>query len=187
MPVNQLPPQAYTKETLARAYEWLRHQTPQVRELATSAEMLIGLYTRAQRHGDEALERPSLQNFKSELKNLAGIMGEFSDQQQSPPKIPTAAPAVNPQATTASYNFELPPSMPMPPPRTHQAPQPQQNHANASSMHFEVEDPTTALDIKSRTMIHEVKNQLNLSSDAEALRLVISLGFHKSRTLWSKE
>ena len=34
MALNQLPPQAYTKETLVLAYQWLRHQSPQIQEIA---------------------------------------------------------------------------------------------------------------------------------------------------------
>jgi hypothetical protein len=153
MVINQLPPQAYTKETLARAYEWLRHQSPAVREMATSAEILIGLYTRAQRHGEEVLERPSIQNFKSELKSIAGMMGEFTEQKSSPP----------PKAPAPETFYQSPPP-PLPPPV----------------------DPIENLDMKSKSMIHEVKNQLNLSSDSEALRLLVSLGFHRARVLWSK-
>jgi hypothetical protein len=39
-----------------------------------------------------------------------------------------------------------------------------------------------ALDMRSISMIQEVKNQFNLSSESEALRLLISVGYQKIRT-----
>jgi hypothetical protein len=75
--MNPLPPQAYTKETLVHAYAWLQNQSENIKELATTPDVLVSLYLKAKLQGDGALERPSIQNFKNELKNLAGMMGEF--------------------------------------------------------------------------------------------------------------
>lgn len=75
--MNPFPPQAYTRETLVKAYQWLQAQSPQLKELASTPDLLISLYQKAQMQGREALERPTLANFKSELKSLAGMMGEF--------------------------------------------------------------------------------------------------------------
>ena len=88
MSVNPLPPQAYTKDILQKAYTWLLTQSPAIKEIASSQEMLIGLYLKAQRNGEASLETPSIQNFKQELKSLAGIMGDLQ---------PTVSP-------TASHN-----------------------------------------------------------------------------------
>ncbi len=75
--MNPLPPQAYTKETLVHAYAWLQNQSENIKELATTPDVLVSLYLKAKLQGDGALERPSIQNFKNELRNLAGMMGEF--------------------------------------------------------------------------------------------------------------
>ena len=77
MTVNTLPPQAYTKETLQKAYTWLLNQSPSVKDLATTQDMLVSLYLRAVRNGEISNESPSIQNFKQELKSLAGIMGDL--------------------------------------------------------------------------------------------------------------
>lgn len=77
MAINPLPPQAYTKETLQKAYTWLLTQSASIKEMASSQEMLISLYLKAQRSGDASLETPSIQNFKQELKSLAGILGDL--------------------------------------------------------------------------------------------------------------
>lgn len=91
MSMNPLPPQAYTKDVLQKAYTWLLTQSPAIKEIASSQDMLIGLYLKAQRNGDASLETPSIQNFKQELKSLAGIMGDLQ-------------PSAKPQATTSSVS-----------------------------------------------------------------------------------
>jgi hypothetical protein len=85
-----LPPQAYTKEMLIQAYNWLRSQPSHVQEMAKSPDALIALYSKAQIHGENYLSRTNLQGFKSELKNLANMMGEFDDSspQSSAPVAP---------------------------------------------------------------------------------------------------
>ncbi len=77
MAINPLPPQAYTKETLLRAYSWLQNQNESIKSLAINPDVLVSLYLKAKMNGEESLERPSIQNFKAELKSLAGFMGEF--------------------------------------------------------------------------------------------------------------
>ena len=78
MAMNPLPPQAYTKETLQKAYSWLLNQSPSIKEMASTQEMLVSLYLKAQRNGEASLEAPSIQNFKQELKSLANMIGDFA-------------------------------------------------------------------------------------------------------------
>jgi len=146
MTTNPLPPQAYTKETLLKAYSWLQNQNSHIKELATTPDILVSLYIKAKMNGSAALETPSIQNFKSELKNLAGLMGEF----ESPEKKPSTVIQMPPQPSAA-------------------IPQPQ-----------EIEDK---LDSRSMMMVREIKNEFNLSSDQEAIRLLISIG-HKKLKSW---
>lgn len=148
MSVNPLPPQAYTKDILQKAYTWLLTQSPAIKEIASSQEMLIGLYLKAQRNGDASLETPSIQNFKQELKSLAGIMGDLQ---------PTVSPATNQNKNSSNTNsqayFHQPPVQPL----------------VQSSI-------TSTLDPASLQAIAEVKQTLNLSSDTEAMRALIALG-----------
>jgi hypothetical protein len=139
--MNPLPPQAYTKDTMVKAYAWLQNQNEKIKELATSPDVLVSLYLKAKLNGEDCLDRPSIQNFKSELKNLAGMMGEFEP-----------APIVE----------EMP-----------------RNPSAAKSQPA----PDNELDFRSSTMIREVKNEFNLSSDQEALRLLISVGYKKLKNL----
>lgn len=144
MTVNTLPPQAYTKETLQKAYTWLLNQSPSVKDLATTQDMLVSLYLRAVRNGEISNESPSIQNFKQELKSLAGLMGELKT-----PAAPVATPA--PQPAKAA------------------PPAPQATPSQTLS---------EQLDEQSLMAIREVRLMLNLGSDTEALRALISLG-HK--------
>lgn len=159
MTMNPLPPQAYTKDTLTKAYMWLAHQNPSIKELATTPDILVSLFLKAQRNGDEALDTPSIQNFKNELKSLAGLMGELDNK---------------------NATFIVPQHQP-PPPRataTQAAPMPQVNN------HVSV-DLTGQLDAKSKAMVSEVREQLNLSCDLEVIRLLLSLGYNKAKNLYS--
>ncbi len=80
-----LPPQAYTRETLTAAFNWLQTQPDSVRKLATTPDALVGLYVRAQRFGASSLEADapvSSQNFMSDLKNLAEGLKQFEDPKE---------------------------------------------------------------------------------------------------------
>jgi len=146
MTTNPLPPQAYTKDTLLKAYSWLQNQNSHIKELATTPDILVSLYIKAKMNGSAALETPSIQNFKSELKNLAGMMGEF----ESPEKKLNSVIQMPPQPSAA-------------------IPQSQELEGK--------------LDPRSMSMAREIKNEFNLSSDQEAIRLLISVG-HKKLKSW---
>jgi hypothetical protein len=208
--MNPLPPQAYTKETLVHAYAWLQNQSENIKELATTPDVLVSLYLKAKLQGDGALERPSIQNFKNELKNLAGMMGEFEDGE-----TPTAAPSGASASRTGNQTIrfrsqDLRPQTPTPPPAPVQAqlveqkpppaapkatpatPTPQGSSYTQSSLQLKFEEramttpaPTLAelLDARSMDMIQEVKIQFNLSSDSEALRLLLANGYNQIKGL----
>lgn len=194
--MNPLPPQAYTKDTLVQAYAWLQGQNENIKELATTPDVLVSLYLKAKLQGNSALERPSIQNFKNELKNLAGMIGEFevveqqgsttgnstelatstirfrsqnmrsSEQSSSMHTVNHAAPkAPPPSAGASAYSHQQPPQ---PEPA---APQSTEN----SEFH--------RLDSRSLDMIQDVKIQFNLSSDTEAMRLLISIGYNQVKNL----
>jgi hypothetical protein len=255
--MNPLPPQAYTKDTLTKAYLWLLNQNESIKELATTPDTLVTLYLKAQRNGDDSLDTPSIQNFKNELKSLAGLMGELEGKPaaeklsgpgtqpnpanhgapsnrgatagQSVPSpqgsatLSQAAPAPNfppssaagpapsasagpaPSASAgfgfstspflgaSSMNFQGAPPNSQPYPQPHSAPpsappsaQPsaprRPGPAANSSLPPEI---IGQLDLKSQAMVAEVREELNLGSDVEVLRLLISLGYKKARNLYS--
>lgn len=148
MAVNPLPPQAFTKETLQKAYAWLLTQNSSIKEMANTQDMLISLYLKAQRGGDAALETPSIQNFKQELKSLANLMGDL----QTPPTA---------QATPTAVTIPQ-----------QQVPQYQPTSSTLSQ-----------LDGNSLNALADVRNTLNLSSDIEALRALIALGYKQFKKI----
>lgn len=148
MTMNPLPPQAYTKDTLVQAYAWLQSQNESIKEIATSPDNLVSLYLKAKSQGESALERPSIKNFKSELKSLAGTLSEFEVMDSDKP---------------SSVRVRSNPSAPI---------------STAPTT------DTQNLDLQSLTMIQEVKTKLNLSSEQEALRLLLSVGYNHTKTLF---
>jgi hypothetical protein len=84
MTMNPLAPQAYTQETLRQAYSWIMSQPDHLKEMATTPEILISLYSKYRSQGIDSLDRPSIQNFKNELKSLAGMMGELNSNHANP-------------------------------------------------------------------------------------------------------
>jgi hypothetical protein len=83
-----LPPQAYTREILTSAFNWLQTQSDSVRKLAQTPDSLVGLYLRSQRFGQSSLDSDapvSAQNFLSDLKNLAEGLKEFEGPKDQAP------------------------------------------------------------------------------------------------------
>jgi len=219
MTFDFLPPQAYTKETLLKAYNWLQSQSDQVKELATTPDQLVSLFLKSTRLGQDSLQRytnsnttpsiqvtppvsnghadsadrPSLQSFKSELKNLAGMMGDLEKP-----------PVINPNAPIPSYQGP-PQSGHQAPMQAYQGPQGSQfngqaqgsqnsqvhgqaNQQNAQSAttnaYVSSGSQTVTYDEMTQNLIREVKIELNLSSDTEALRMLVKIGYQKVRSLY---
>ncbi len=255
MTMNPLPPQAYTKETMLKAYSWLMNQSTSIREMASTPDILVSLYLKATRDGDSALDRPSIQNFKNELKSLAGLMGELDKSPQAHP-VATVMPQANPTsahvsahnhnmhssahsqnlsahqhqhqqqsanqtASTTNVIVHMPAAPTMPqmqaqpthhvPPIHSQQTMPQQHHhahpmgaqamphQNMQSHHSSAQTQPTvsnhhsansftvdshfSLDTQTLSMIREVKEDFNLSSDSEALRMMIKIGYTRAKSL----
>lgn len=227
MAMNPLPPQAYTKETMLKAYQWLIGQNSSIKEMATTPDILVSLYLKATRDGSGALDRPSIQNFKNELRSLAGIMGELDRPQQNrqdsfeesavkrttqptpPAPTPVAAP-VSSQPQIATQPMVSPtPTAPTPAPVSAPAAVESAVAATptvpAGPVHSQITpavgqtpvlptEKTLAtttqtsnalelLDLSSRCMIQEVKEDFNLSSDLEALRMLIKIGHSRAKAL----
>lgn len=173
MTMNPLPPQAYTKDTLLKAYQWLTGQSASIKEMANSPDILVSLYLKATRDGDSALERPSIKNFKTELKSLAGMMGELDRGAGavSSNYVHQAPPMNAPQAVHVMPS--TPP--PMMETTTQTVVMSQQTTTPVQGLDF--------LDASTRGMIREVKDSFNLSSDMEALRMLVKIGHSRSKGL----
>jgi hypothetical protein len=143
---SNLPPQAYTRETLTQAFNWLQSQPDAVKKLAPNPDSLVALYRRSLRYGgniDLENEAPiSSQNFISDLKNLAEGLKQFEE-----PRLEPQVPA-----------FAAPNSTTVEAPRIGQS-------------------PLSDLHPMSRQMLDDLKGQLNLSSDIEAINMMIAIGY----------
>lgn len=189
-----LPPQAYTRETLTTAFNWLQTQPESVRKMATSPDALVCLYTRAQRMGSATLESEapiSSQNFMSDLKNLAEGLRQFEDPkpvQAAPVKAqrPTPISAQNPAPVAAPNRFAGAQVTPLHQPvadehRFFEQHQPAQTHLSAPVAAASV--GLSVLNERSFAMIQEVKAALNLSSDSEAANLMVALAYKNLKNL----
>lgn len=202
--MNPLPPQAFTKDTLQKAYLWLNNQAPHVKELAATPELLVSLYLKAERNGEESLNRPSIQNFKNELKSLAGMIGDFENQNKENFHTQTIAEKIikndsaseqinsdngqllSPSTSELSLGDNKIETSTIKPANSvkNNTFHPQLSSKQQKlSQHPVLETDTFQLDAKSIVLIHEVKNQLNLGSETEALRLLITLGYSKAKNL----
>jgi len=209
---TSVPPQAYTRDTLVKAIEWIATQPPAVRERANSADLIVSFYLQARRRMTAAqLESPvSGENFKQDLKHLAQDLKQF-DEPAAPPTMPNRALSHGP--------FELPDPIPAAQNMNshhnhlHTAPAP---HAHAQQhVHLHVQTPhmqqslaqppphpqvvqhhpqaagTTAskgitwhVDGRSLAAAREIQERLNLSSEGDALRMLVTLGMQRAREMF---
>lgn len=184
MPVHPLPPQAYTKETLQKAYTWLLTQNPSVKEMASTQDMLVSLYLKAQRNGAESLDTPSIQNFKQELKSLANMMGDFQSNGQP------HAHSQNQMAQPSAPSYSQPPHAPQAPQAhqpTYSPPPAAQSPEVKATMTLRGTAASLLQDLDAVTLqcLADVRTTLNLSSDAEALRALVALGHRHFKKIQS--
>jgi hypothetical protein len=167
--------------------------------MATTPDFLVGLYLRYQRHGEgqPQSETPvSSQNFKSDLKHLAEDLKQFENphgqtvthaqtQTHIPahghPQVEIQPPPAAARAAQWGYprghQFGASPTPAPPPPQPTYTPPPEPLR------------PTTLddlLDARSLKMVHDVKLLLNLGSDLEACRALLSMGFERMRILFTQ-
>jgi hypothetical protein len=227
-----LPPQAYTRETLSMAFNWLQSQPEAVRKMATSPDVLIGLYTRSLRYGTSQLDADapvSSQNFISNLKNLAEGLKQFEGPQASRGEgfaVPTApavatsghatttqathvtavqsAPSVQPAAAhttatpvthanaVATAMTHLPPVPSAAPasafqvqmtPSASMAPATSANAASGAQATPSAGAHTLTVNETSLKWLADVREKLNLSSDAEAANLMIAVAYKSLKDL----
>lgn len=188
---TNIPPQAYTRDTLVKAIEWVSSQPPSVRERASSADLVVSFYLQACRKAAVQMEAPmSSANFKSDLKHLAEDLKQF-EEPIAPPTHASARPSshVLPQTPPEQYfsppepifkpegparvELRLEPPVAAPPPR-HEPP-PTAPPKSATSW---------PVDARSQHAARELQQRLNLSSETEALRMLVTLGAEASKKLF---
>jgi len=175
--VHNLPPQAYTRDTLVKAIDWVATQTQSTRERASSADALVSLYLQSRRRNEWQAEAPaSSEHFRTDLKNLAEDLKQFEE--------PSVPPQVNHVQQQLEPRYE--PYVSAPPayrPPTHQ----QQQHQRPVEPPPPKPEPRESgwvVDARTLSAAKEIQARLNLSSDTEALRFLVTLGIERARQLF---
>lgn len=193
---SKLPPQAYTRDTLVKAIEWLSVQPPTLRESVKSADLIVSHYLQARRQNPSSSESPLQQeSFKLDLKTLAD---ELREPQESAPK------KRSPSILRSSHNLvhekkeasmsssssmesffrpshsQVPDTIPQHQPMIQQSlplnnPPPSQQHQRPQ-MEASIQGLSWNVDARSLSIARELRDRLNLSCEGEALRMLVSLG-----------
>jgi len=166
-----VPPQAYTRDVLVKAFEWLNHQPEAIRDRATSADSLVSLYLQAKRKslengGEPMTSAASVEAFKADLKSLAEGLKQFEVPSFAPPQIQpvgsvarSATNGLGPRLAVEPAPHPISVAPPPPPPVT----------------------LANLLDSRSLEFIRDYQYRMNLSSESEALRALIALGYDRAR------
>lgn len=228
MSMSPPPPQAYTRDMLAAAFEWLHTQPGSVRELAQDSNSLVSLYLQSRRRASAAsaarsqnMVTPGSEAFREELKTLAEGFKQFEGepvvnrpltaqipltsvipQTKTAPTQVYAAPAqvVHHAAAQAAPVHSAPaPAAAAPAQQVYSAPTqihhsaPVYNSTNYSYTNNTHADFTTtsalpglSLDHKSMEILRRTQIQLNLSTEKEALRMLLTLGFERLKDILPK-
>lgn len=225
--MTRMPPQAYTKEVLATAFDWLSRQPENVKKSIRTSDDLVGLFLKATRGKEQGLtsnqnaysnsnnqtDLSSAKSFRSELQGLALNLKQFEDKPEvsepivsDPPQVSDYLHELNLMMSTqhsVSGNSNLPQasvsgsiqnntnhgqqnvnsvlqqnSQSNVQPQNNLGPI-QINPQNPPSKEIIPESADTVLfklDKKTISAINLAKERLNLSSNTEAIRVLVSLG-----------
>jgi hypothetical protein len=197
MAFTNLPPQAYTRDVLAAAYEWLRSQPASIRELATSSDNLVSLYMQSRRRpnamsqlipnskndsggNSNAMSGAGAEAFKNDLKNLAEGLKQFEDHKSM---MASAPPEYQPPAVEIPHVNQSTSTHHSAPSYSHvsQGISPQQTSTASQVTVTQVSttQATLTLDARSLDTVRKVQSLFNLSNEREALRLLIAVGLEK--------
>jgi hypothetical protein len=164
--VHTPAPQAYTRDTIAQAYEWLQTQPSHIRELANNTDGMVAMFLQAKRRGPNTLTSgpATSESFKQDLKTLAEGMRQFEERaaQEAANNIPTQVPtpAQTQKATPLAQTQPAAPIM----------------QTNAQTH-----------DIKTQQILTEVRHKLNLSTDQEAMRMLVAIGHERLSDILPKK
>lgn len=163
MSVN-LPPQAYTRDMMGQAFEWLQTQPTHIREMATNMDAVVTLYLQHRRRADSGAapvttNPVSAQNFKKDLKNLADGLKQFENGGPTDGFVDTPAAGTPISATAAP--------------------------TSGTTLERKA-TPPTQWDARTRMNLERVRTGFNLSSTDEALRMLVELGFERVKEILPK-
>lgn len=189
MSYGKMPPQAYTKETLQEAFEWWSEQSDDLRSQIQDKDDLVGYFLKSRGEtpytpkSTEGFTRTAKESFSTELKGLAKNLEDFEDY-----RGPTNQPRkVN---VTREHKLEMEPSFQMPFPDLSKTLVPASDDRSPQAASSALKPKTNLqnsfykLDPQSKATVQKAKEALNLSSEDEALRALISLGKSRIKSLF---
>lgn len=198
MAFGKMAPQAYTKEILQEAFEWWSEQPEELRNRIQDSDDLVGYYLRVKRSeggSDNNILEHHEDSFSRELKGLAADLSSFEGYQSSKKK--SKKEPVNP-INTAAVQSKAPSRPAKPAGNSPQLQFPQlskkvvqpEAEVKPESTPLPGEEPkagSLVLDARSLEMVKKARESLNLSSDYEALRALISFGSQKLQLLFKEK
>jgi len=191
MSYGKMPPQAYTKETLQEAFEWWSEQTEDLRNQIQDKDDLVGYYlkTRVGKpytpsvNKTEGFTKTSKASFSSELKGLAKNLEDFEDyrgaKQQPKKTVFEKESKVEPRP---AFQIPFPDLSKTLVPASDDSPQ--TSNSLQVKPQASVQNSFFKLDPQSKATVLRAKEALNLSSEDEALRALISLGKSKIKSIF---
>ncbi len=169
-----LAPQAYTKETLSKAFDWLQYQPDSVKQVATSPDVLVSLFLKAQRQGIDNIDIDapvSSKRFLTDLKNLKKDFAPFEESLGG--GAPSGAMQNSSMQTQVSQQMSQQVSQQVSQTVT-------VTETKAASIPFHA-SYMQSLDQGSLQAVLDVQTRFNLSTPQEALRMLISVGTKQIR------
>lgn len=197
MTFNNLPPQAYTRDDITKAYLWIQTQPESVRRMATTKESLVAIFLQAKRNGDinDQLAPVSSKNFKKDLEHLAAELEQF-DKTTTVGKDETVKiePALYKATMVESGDSE----------KTNEVIKESIGSSNNETtkiqntvqefqkpIHIERTLPAQEnknlalqLDPRSEQIIRAVKAQLNMESEKDIIRMLLVLGYDRIKMIF---
>jgi hypothetical protein len=188
-PVSPPVTTQYSRVDLQAAFNWLVNQPDHVRKLASDPDRLMTLYYRSTGRSNAESEAPvSSQNFISDLRQINEALRQFEGPQSALATSPLAQNTTNafsaaplnsglgsgnggPQIRSQFQNPQ--PTSPLAPP----AMSPSQSVSPSHMM------GSPGMNSKTLEALQEVRIKLNLSSDLEALQVLVSLGYRQIKPL----
>ena len=151
------------------AFDWLQEQPEPVKATVHTPERLVSLFRKSQRLND--VDAPvSSKKFITDLKNLATSLDQFDG---STPQVIETKPKPSEKKSEPLESVIRYQTAPQAEKKATEKPKIEAPQKTASI------DASDFLDPQSREKIQRVMTRFNLSSEKEALRLIISLGYEK--------
>lgn len=209
--MTRIAPQAYTKEVLASAFDWLSRQPEHIKKSIRTSDDLVGLYLKSTRlkegrpssnlsqtENGSSADLSSAKSFRNELQGLALNLKQFEDK-------PEEAPASSSQVSSYLHELNLMMNT-QADGGSSTATNSSVNHGkNLNSDYVKASTPELAkegvdavpidnadtvllkLDKKTMGAINLAKERLNLSSNTEAIRVLVSLGEKHLKKVFGSE